>query len=104
MLPFGPPGLDHDGVFFAPQRFQLVECRFRLAKRLGAVDPFQVNQERLVIFRGDVAQRVTDLVHDAELHFGIRINRGNRLRKARQAVDRGDQDVLDASILQVGQH
>ena len=71
MLPFGPPGLDHDRVFFAPQRFQFVERRFGLAQRFGPVDPLQIDQERLVVFRCHVAQRVADLVHDAELNFRV---------------------------------
>lgn len=55
------------------------------------MDPFEIDHERLLIFRGHVAQRVANLVHDTKLNFGIGIDRRDGLGKAGQAVDGGDQ-------------
>ena len=40
---------------------------------------------------------------DAQLHLGLRIGGANRLGKAGQAIDAGDEDVVQASVLQIGQ-
>ncbi len=39
---------------------------------------------------------------DAVLDFRFRINAFNRFRKAFKTVDAGDQNVFDATIMQVG--
>ena len=41
---------------------------------------------------------------DAGLHPGLGEDRLDRLREARQAVDAGDQDVVDAALVQVVEH
>jgi hypothetical protein len=42
-------------------------------------------------------------VHDAGLHDGLREHRGDRLRKALEAVNDGD-DVIDAAGLELIDH
>jgi hypothetical protein len=44
---------------------------------------------------------VADQVHDAGLHDRLRINRGDRLGKSLEPVDRGDQDVVDTARLEL---
>ena len=39
-----------------------------------------------------------------ELHFGIRIDRIDGIGKAGQTVHRGDQNVFDAPVIEVGQN
>ena len=41
-------------------------------------------------------------MHDAGLDLGLREDGGDRVGEALQAVDHGDQDILDAAVLQVG--
>ena len=47
---------------------------------------------------------MADEMDDAGLHLGLRKDGGDRLRKALQAVDDGDQHVLDAAALQLVHH
>ena len=39
------------------------------------------------------------IVHDAGMHPGLRKDRGDRIWQAGEAVDAGDQDVGDASLV-----
>ena len=41
---------------------------------------------------------------DALLHLGVRINGFNGFREAAQAINIGNQDVFDTTVLQVGEH
>ncbi len=43
-------------------------------------------------------------MHDARLDDRFREDRLNRVREAFEAIDAADQDVLDAAVLEVGQH
>lgn len=43
-------------------------------------------------------------MHDAGLHRGFRKGRRDRLGKALETVDDGDQDVLDPAVLQLVQN
>ena len=61
------------------------------------VDQAQVGGDLLAVGVGDVAQAGADLVDDAGLHPGLREDGLDRLREAGEAVDAGDQDVLDAA-------
>ncbi len=47
---------------------------------------------------GDVVQRGAQQVDNAGLHLGPREHGGDRLGEALQAVDDGDEDVLDAAV------
>ena len=58
----------------------------------------------LTVLPGDVGQAVTHHVYDAELHLGPGIHRLYGLRKARQAVAAGDEDITNAPVLQFGQY
>ena len=43
-------------------------------------------------------------MYDAELHLGLGVHRLYGLRKARQAVAAGDEDIGNAPVLQFGQY
>lgn len=45
-------------------------------------------------FPANVAQRVTHLMHDAELYPLMRVNSFNDIRKGFQAIAAGDEDIL----------
>jgi len=68
------------------------------------VDLLEVTGLGLPVLPGHVTQRVPDHVHDAQLDLGLGEHAGNRIGEAGQAGDRGDQDVLQASVVQLGQH
>ena len=55
----------------------------------------------MLILPGYKRQAVADQVHDAGLHHGLRIDRGDRLGKALEPIDHRDQDIVDAPRLQV---
>lgn len=57
-----------------------------------------------MIIRGDVLHRVANLVYHAVLNLSVRIDAFDGLMEALQAVYTGDQDILDASVLQIGQN
>src|ERR1700689_2099973 len=67
----------------------------------GAVDFAQLGDDGLPVFPGRKIQRIADQMNDAGLNRGLRKDGLDRLRKALQAVDHGDQDVLDATSLQL---
>ena len=57
--------------------------------------------DSLAVLVGNEVQRIADQVNDAGLDLGLWKHRGDRLRKALQAIDDGDQDVFDAAVLQL---
>src|SRR3954454_13528879 len=60
--------------------------------------------DALAVLVGHKAHRGADLVHDARLRPGGGEDGLDRLREAGQAVDAGDQDVLDAALLEFVEH
>ncbi|MGY4311252.1 hypothetical protein ACVWW1_000555 [Bradyrhizobium sp. JR3.5] len=56
---------------------------------------------RLAVLPGHEGQAVPDQVHDAGLHNRLRENRHDGLWKALEAVDHGNQDVVDATQLEL---
>ena len=76
----------------------------RLFKRGRLVDRLQVGHKRLAVFPGNIAQAVSYLVNDAALDLGLRKDRLNRLLEPDQAIDAGDEDILNAANLQVINH
>ena len=92
------PGLRRSPGSAAPH--SLLEA-LQLGERVvgvgGGVDRPQRGGDLLEVAVVDVAQRRADEVHDAGLHPGLGEGRLDRVGEALQAVDAGDQDVLDAA-------
>jgi hypothetical protein len=86
-----------------PLGVEAVELGERLIGVGGGVDRPQRGGDLLLVAVVDVAQRGADEMHDAGLHPRPRKGRLDRLRKALQTVDAGDQDVLNAAAPQVVQ-
>ena len=84
--------------------FQFIKCRFGCILGYGPANPLQINHECLLVLGGHVAQLVVDLVDNAKLHLGLRKYGVDGIRKAGQAIHRGDQDILDAKVVQAIQH
>jgi hypothetical protein len=68
---------------------------------LGPVDLLQRHCDSLAVLVGNEVQRIADQVNDAGLDLGLWKHRGDRLRKALQTIDDGDEDVFDAAVLQL---
>ena len=64
----------------------------------GGLDFFQIYHELFLIFIGDIAQRISDLMNNAQLHLGSRKDRRNRLGEAFQAIYAGNENILHPSI------
>jgi len=101
VLPLPPPDLSDRLVFSSPgarvKGFQGLSAGLGI---LGAVDFSQLGDDRLPVLPGDEIERVSNEMHDAGLHRSFREDGVDRLGKAFEAVDDGDQDVLDAAGLQ----
>ena len=67
----------------------------------GLIDRPDRRHDGLTVFPGDEGKAVSDQVNDAGLNQRLRKHRRDRLRKALQAVDDRDQNVVDASDLQL---
>lgn len=57
-----------------------------------------------MVLGGYIADRITDLMNDTQLHFGICEYSINRFGESFESIDRCDQDVLDSSVVQIGQN
>ena len=66
-----------------------------------AIDRAQRLRDALAILPGGKIHRMADQVDDASLNDGLRENGINGLRKALQAVDDGDENVLDSAGLEL---
>jgi hypothetical protein len=64
----------------------------------GGVDGAQVARDLLAVLFGDEAHGVADQVHDARLNPRVGEDGLDGLGEALEAVDAGDQDVLDAAL------
>jgi hypothetical protein len=56
------------------------------------------------VLTAGVAERGPNEVDDALLHDGVFPGRSNRLGQPLEPVTHGDQHVLDAAVLQLGEH
>ena len=64
------------------------------------IDRLDGGQEGLAVRPGNERQAVPDQAHDAGLDDGCRVNRADRLGEALEAVDHGDENVVDAARLE----
>src|SRR5512134_3713279 len=105
LRPVSPPGLGDRRIFLAPCAFgKVFEGELAGIGVLGLVDLLQRRGNRLAVLVRDEGARMADEMDDAGLHLGLRKDSGDRLRKALQAVDDGDQHVLDAAAFQLVHH
>ena len=100
ILPHPPPGLADRRITLAPFALERFQPDERHVGVLGPIDCFDGGQDRLAILPGHEGQAVPDQVHDAGLHEGLRVNRGDRLREALETVDHRDENVVDAARLE----
>ncbi len=101
MLPGPAPGLADRRIALAPFGLELLEPDKRLIGVLGPIDRLDRRQDGLAVFPGHKRQTVADQVHDAGLDQRLGIDRRDRLRKALEPVDNGDQDVVQTPDLQL---
>src|ERR1700756_1795228 len=101
VFPGAAPSLADRWIALAPFILELLEPDQSHVGILGPVDCLDGRQDRLAILPGYKRQTVADQVHDAGLHHGLRIDRGDRLGKALEPIDHRDQDIVDATRLQV---
>ena len=96
LAPMASPGLGDCRVFSAPWAFgEGVQFFLSGGGVLGPVDLLQRRCDSLAVLVGNEVQRIADQVNDAGLDLGLWKHRGDRLRKALQAIDDGDQDVFE---------
>ena len=68
------------------------------------IDRFEGLHDRVAVLAAGVAETVADQVNDALLHDRLLPRRVDRFRKPFETVADGDQDVLDATVLQLGEY
>jgi hypothetical protein len=103
MLPGRSPCLADHGQLLPPlllERLERVQCRVGVDR---GVDRPQILGDLLVLTAWHVLQAVTDQMHDAGLHRRGREDSLDRLGESLQPVDAGDEDVVDAALLEVGE-
>ncbi len=68
----------------------------------GPVDIFKLGGDQLAFLPADEFEAVADQVHDAGLDLRLRKDSVDGLWEALEAIDHGDQYILDATVLQFG--
>src|SRR3954468_14405255 len=89
---FGAPG-----AFLESGQGGLSGCRIH-----GAVDLLQRRRHGFAVLVGDELQAVPEKMNNAGLDRRLREDSRDRLGKALQAIDHGDQHVFDAAVLEFG--
>ena len=105
LLPLAAPAGDDRWVLLAPGAF--LEHAKGGRGGLGAgrrVDRLQILRDCFALLPGRELHRVADQVDDAGLDDGIRKHGRDRLRKALEAIDNGDQDVRRAAAADLRHH
>ena len=67
----------------------------------GAVDCLERRGHDLAILVGYEGEALAEQMNDAGLDDRLREHRGDRLREALQAVDDGEQDIVDAAVFEL---
>ena len=99
----GPaPALADGRVFPAPWAgFEGRQRRFAAGRVDRPVDVLQRRRDRLAVLVGDEVQAVAQQMDDAGLNRRFGKDGDDRLRKALQAIDDGDEYILDAAVFQL---
>ena len=92
------------GILLIPEAGEAVQRGLGLLQGNGPVYSPEIPGHLLAVLPGHVGQAVAHHVDDAELHLGPGVYRLYGLRKARQAIAAGDEDVSNAPVLQFGEH
>jgi hypothetical protein len=98
------PGSTDLRILFIPDFRKLIQCQQRFFLGRGLVNFLQIRGDVFVVFPRHVLHRVTHHVHDAKLNPGLGVRRVNRVGKALEAVNAGDENILHTPILQLGEH
>src|SRR6516164_5548792 len=101
-LPVSAPALSDCWIFDAPGALRKSLEGGLAGSRIGrAIDGPQCLRDVLAILPGGKIHRMTDEMDDASLNNRLRKNRIDGLRKALQAIDDRDQNILGAAGLQL---
>ena len=96
VLPVPAPALGDCRIALAPgSGIEVIEGLQAGRGVPGFVNGFEGGHGGLPVLSGHKVEGMTDQVHDAGLHDGLRKDGGDGLGKALQAVDNRDQDVGD---------
>ena len=90
--------------YFAPIRLQLIQRSLDRIERGGLVHALEIGHEGFRVPGGDVLHRVADRVDNAMLDLGVGVDALDGFGEALDAVHTGDQDILRAPIVEVGEH
>src|ERR1700675_2440127 len=104
VLPASSPCLADRRVTLAPFRFKLLEPLQSHVCVLGVINRLDRGQDRLAVLPGYEGKAVPDQMHDAGLNHRLGEDGRDRFRESFEAVDDGDQDVVDATQLQLVHH
>ena len=91
-------------ILRVPPICELLESLLRLIQRARAVDRLQILGHRLALLPHHVAQRLPNLMHDAQLNLGIGKHRLDRLWKTLETVAASHQTVLHPTVLKLGEY
>src|SRR5690606_25989928 len=81
LCPVIPPRGDDNGILFAPLLVKGIKLLFSEFFRGRLIDFFEIGQEWLLIFTGNILQAVSDLMHTTALNLSFREGRLNRFSK-----------------------
>jgi len=100
--PGPPPALADCWIFLPPYAgFEGRQGGFTVGDVHGAIDGLERRRYSFAILVGDEVEAVTQKMDDAGLDRRRWKDGEDRLRKALQAVDDGDENVLDATVFQL---
>ncbi|CSB43397.1 Uncharacterised protein [Vibrio cholerae] len=83
---------------------ELCQSQFRFGQCGCAVNSFKVSGNNLTLFPVNIAQRVTNLMYDTQLHLCFRVNRLDGFREAFQTIAASNEDILYATVLKFVHH
>ena len=100
-----PPGRGDGRVFTPPGTvLELAERDGRGLGVHGAVHGLERQGDRFTVLPAGIVHRVAEQMHDAGLDLRVREHRADGVREALQAIDDGNQQVVDAAIAQLAHH
>ena len=104
MLPEPAPQPADRGILLVPMFGKAIQRGLGLLQGRGLVDRPEILGYPITVYPGDVGQAVCHHVDGAELNLGLEVHRLYGLWKATQAVEAGDEDIINAPVLQFGEH
>ena len=63
-----------------------------------------IRKSQFLVLVGDILHRIADLMHNALLHVCMGKYRMDGIREASQAVNRGDENILDSAVFDFSEH